>query len=54
MTIDGVTFFSASTTYEVHVNTCIPVKVVGGVSFHVMAENWKNLKGAFAFSLLSI
>ena len=36
--------FLASKTYEMHVNASIKVKVLGGVSFHVMAENWKHLK----------
>ena len=28
----------------------ITVKVLGGISFHVMAENWKHLKDTLTFS----
>ena len=40
MTFDGATSF-----YEKHVlNASITVKVLGRLSFYVMAENWKHLK----------
>ena len=29
-------------TYEIHVNASGKFKVLGGISFHVMAENWKH------------
>ena len=34
MTLDGVTsfFFVALKTYEIHVNACITVRIVGGIS----------------------
>ena len=32
MTSDGVTSFSRIKTYEIHVNVCITVKIVGGIS----------------------
>ena len=41
----------ASKTYEIHVNAIITVKVLGRISFHVMAEKWKHLKDTLAFSL---
>ena len=39
-----------SQTLEIHVNATIKVKILGGISFHVMAENWKHLKDILAFS----
>ena len=42
--------FLASKTYEIHVNASITVKALGGISFHVMAKNWKHLKDTLAFS----
>ena len=32
MTLDGVTPFSRIKTYEIHLNACITVKIVGGIS----------------------
>ena len=32
MTLDDVTSFSRIKTYEIHVNACITVKIVGGIS----------------------
>ena len=32
MTLDGVTSFSRIKTYEIHINACITVKIVGGIS----------------------
>ena len=32
------------------VNASVTVKVLGRISFHVMAENWKQLKDSLAFS----
>ena len=32
MTLDGVTSFLALKTYEILVNACITVKIVGGIS----------------------
>ena len=42
--------FLASKTYEIHVNAPITVKDLGGISIHVMAENWQLLKDTLAFS----
>ena len=39
--LDGVL---ASKTYEIHVNAIFIVKVLGGITSHEMAENWKYLK----------
>ena len=33
-----------------HVNASILIKVLGEISFHVMAEIWKHLKDILAFS----
>ena len=52
MTLDNVTSFSfAPGTYEMHVDNSITVKVLCGISFHVMAENWKykNILEFFMF-----
>ena len=48
ITLDGVTSFFALKTNEIHVNASITVKVLGGISFHVMAD-WENLKDKLAF-----
>ena len=45
-----VTSFSRVKTFEIHVNASVTVKVPGGVSFQVIAENWKQLKDTLAFS----
>ena len=50
ITLDGVTSFSRVKIHEIHLNASITVKVLGGISFHVMAENWKQLKDTLAFS----
>ena len=42
--------FHASKTYEIHVKVPITVRVLGGISFHVMAEFRKYLKDSLAFS----
>ena len=42
-------FFFRITTYKVHVNTSVTVKDLGGISNHVMAENWQLLKDTLAF-----
>ena len=47
--LDGLTSSSRIKTYEIHVNAFIAVKVLGGISFHVLAENWKHLKDALVF-----
>ena len=39
MTLDCVTSYSGSKSYEIHVNASITVKVLRGISFYVMAEN---------------
>ena len=44
-----VVFSIASKTYEMHVNASVTVQVLGGISFHVMAKNWKHLKDSLAF-----
>ena len=35
---------------DFRVNASVTVKVLGGISFHVMAENWKHLKDTLAVS----
>ena len=50
MTLDGVQSLLASKTYEILVNAFITVKLLGGIPFHIIAENWKHLKGKLAFS----
>ena len=50
ITIDGLTSFLASTSYETHVNASIIVKVLSGISFHEMSENLSNLKDTLEFS----
>ena len=51
MILDGVTVFLHKKTNETHVNTSIIlVKVLGGIFFHVMAENWKHLKDTLSLS----
>ena len=42
--------FRASKAYEIHVNASITAIVLGGISFHVMAENWQHLKDTLSFS----
>ena len=54
MTLDGVTSFSRIKTYKTLVNVSVIVKVLGGIAFHVMAENWKHLKDTLAFSSLRV
>ena len=49
ITCYGVMSFSGIKKYEIHVNAFISVKVLGMNSFHVMAENWKYVKGTLAF-----
>ena len=36
-------------TYEMHAYASLTVKALGGISYHVMAENWKR-KDILAFS----
>ena len=54
MRLDGVTSFSRIKTYKTLVNVSVIVKVLGGIEFHVMAENWKHLKDTLAFSSLRV
>ena len=42
--------FLTSKTREILKNASITVKVLGGISFHVMAENWKHLTDTVTFS----
>ena len=44
MMLDGVTSFSRIKILQKHVNASVTVKVLDGVSCHVMAENWQHLK----------
>ena len=37
MTLDG---FLASKTFEIYINACITVKVIGGISVHVTSEGY--------------
>ena len=46
----GISLFSPIKILGKHVNTYITVRVLGRVSFHVMPENWKQLKDTPAFS----
>ena len=39
MLLNGVTLFFRIKTYKMCVNASITVKVLGAISFHVMAEN---------------
>ena len=49
-TLDGVSSFSrVKKTHEIHVNAPVTVKILGGISFHVMVQNWKYLKDTLAF-----
>ena len=50
MTLDCVSCFLASKTYEIHVNASITDKVIGGISFHVIGENLKHLKDTLEFT----
>ena len=42
MALDGVTSFSSIKKYEIHVNAPVTVKVLCGISFHVIVENWNR------------
>ena len=42
--------FLTSKIYETNVIAFIVDKVLGGIFFHAMAENWKHLKDTLAFS----
>ena len=44
-------YFFASKAYKIRVNASITVKVLGGISFHVMAENWIILRKNLPFRL---
>ena len=37
MTLDGVTSFLASKTYEIHVNVSFTVNFLGGISFYALS-----------------
>ena len=37
MTLNGITLFSRIKSYEIHINASIKIKVLGGISCHVMA-----------------
>ena len=49
ITLEGVTSFSRIKNFDIHVNAAITVKALSVISFHIMAENWKHLKGTLAF-----
>ena len=53
MTLDGVTSFSRTKMYEIHVNACIQSKLLAGF-LYVMAENCKNLTVLTAFIIVSV
>ena len=42
--------FSHQNPTKKHLNASVTVKVLGGISCHVMAENWQHLKRKLAFS----
>ena len=42
--------FCALKIYDILVKAYITVIVLGGISFHVMSENWKHLKDILTFS----
>ena len=44
--LDGVTSFFL---HQIHVNAFITVKGFGGISIHIMAENWQLLNDMLAF-----
>ena len=50
MMLDGVTSFSRIKILQKHVNASVTVKVLDGISCHVMAENWQHLNRKLAFS----
>ena len=50
MTVDSVKSFSRIKSYKIHVNGSITVKVLGGISFHVMAKNGIHLNDTVEFS----
>ena len=50
MMLDGVTSFSRIKNLQKHVNASVTVKVLDGISCHVMAENWQHLNRKLAFS----
>ena len=50
MKLDGAASFSRIKTYKILINAPITVNVLGGISFHVMAEKGKHLKDTLAFS----
>ena len=41
--------FLAPGTFEINVKASVTTKVLGRISFHVTAENWKHLKDTLAF-----
>ena len=50
MMLDGVTSFSRIKILQKHVNASVTVKVLDGISCHVVAENWQHLNRKLAFS----
>ena len=50
MMLDRVTFSRIKILQKKHVNASVTVKVLGGISCQVMAENWQHLKRKLAFS----
>ena len=50
MMLDGVTSFSRTKILQKHVNASVTVKVLDGISCHVMPENWQHLNRKLAFS----
>ena len=49
-TLDGLTSFSRIKNLRKTCDASITVKDLGGISIHVMAENWQLLKDTLAFS----
>ena len=53
ITLNGVTSFSRIKNLG-NTGECPTVNVLGGISFHVMAENWKHLKDTLPFHFFSV
>ena len=49
MTLDGVMSLSPIINLQ-NTNASIIVKVLGGISFYVITENWKHLRGKLVIS----
>ena len=50
MTLEGVKSFSRIKILQNKYKRLCYSQTFGGISFHVMAENWQHMKGTLAFS----